>query len=314
MQNMKLPSPLNSVHKIQVDPVEPIANVTRKVHENSFDDAISHRYTCSRFQKHDESSMEYLQVISDALQILDVARRAPSGFNVQPWRAVMVCSKEAKEKVSRYALAHNADRIRDSDCSVVFLADKECGREMSRFGTLIQEQDQAVAKAKNREAMSKSKVRFTQALVLLFSSGYPVPRWIGAPFSFFVRLGVAAVSVFSRRRILLPSLSSAECWATKNCMLFAMSYILGCTSRDLATAPMEGFNAGGVRKALGIPKRFAVPLIVSTGKPLQQGDRMSGVKVDDTVSSPDHIFTNRYPRNEVLYQDRFGQDITIQKH
>jgi nitroreductase len=285
-----------------------------EIHANSFDDAITHRYTCSRFQKHDESSIEHQQVISDALQILDVARRAPSGFNVQPWRAVMVCSTEAKERLSHYALAHNADRIRDSDCSVVFLADKECGREMSRFGMFLQEQDQVVAKAKNRKPMSKSKVRYTQALVLLFSSGYPIPRWIGAPFSFFVRLGVAAVSVLSRRRILVPSLSSAECWASKNCMLFAMSYILGCASRNLATAPMEGFNAGGVRKVLGIPKRFAIPLIVSTGKPLQQADTISGVEGDVSVSSPKHVYTNRYPMNQVLYQDKYGQDFTIQKH
>jgi len=312
--NMKVPSPSKYTEGIQVDKGEEKSHYSDKINANSFDDAITHRYTCSRFQKHDESSIEHQQVISDALQILDVARRAPSGFNVQPWRAVMVCSTEAKERLSHYALAHNADRIRDSDCSVVFLADKECGREMSRFGMFLQEQDQVVAKAKNRKPMSKSKVRYTQALVLLFSSGYPIPRWIGAPFSFFVRLGVAAVSVLSRRRILVPSLSSAECWASKNCMLFAMSYILGCASRNLATAPMEGFNAGGVRKVLGIPKRFAIPLIVSTGKPLQQADTISGVEGDVSVSSPKHVYTNRYPMNQVLYQDKYGQDFTIQKH
>lgn len=283
----------------------------------NFNDAITQRYTCSRFQKHEESSLEHRQVIREALEVLDLSRRAPSGFNVQPWRAIMVCSPEAKEKLSKYALAHNADRVRDSDCTVVFLADKECGREMSRFGALIQEQDKAVAKVTNRKPMSKFRIRYTQALVLLFSSGYPLPRFLGVPLSFFVRLGVATVSAITRRRILVPSLSSAECWASKNCMLFAMSYILGCTSRNLATAPMEGINAGGIRKVLGIPKRFAVPLIVSTGKPLLRqinnitSEAEGASSSNITIADPKHVYTERYAMNQVLYQDKFGQDFTI---
>ena len=270
-----------------------------------FDDVVRQRYACSRFRKNDAADP---QVIKDASEVLDLSRRAPSGFNAQPYRAILVSSPEAKEKLSKYCIGRNADRVRDSDCTVVFLADKEYGREMSRFGQLIRERDASVVQATNRKPLSNFAIRKIQAFVLLFSSGYPLPRFLASPISFCVRVGVAAVSVLTRRRVLVPSLSSAECWATKNCMLFAMSYILGCTSRNLATCPMEGSNAGGIRKALRIPKRFVIPLIVSTGKPYaSEEDASDDVGVSHGAS---HLATSRYPANQVLYQNEFGGEIT----
>eukprot|EP00590_Aulacoseira_subarctica_P000678 CAMPEP_0172416992 /NCGR_PEP_ID=MMETSP1064-20121228/3506_1 /TAXON_ID=202472 /ORGANISM="Aulacoseira subarctica , Strain CCAP 1002/5" /LENGTH=355 /DNA_ID=CAMNT_0013155025 /DNA_START=17 /DNA_END=1084 /DNA_ORIENTATION=- len=281
-----------------------------------FDAIVKQRYACTRFQKHDDSSPEHRQVVQDALKVLELAQRAPSGFNVQPWRAIVVTSPEAKKKVAKYNMGNNPNRILDSDCTVVFLADKESGRELARFGALIRRKDEAIAKATNRAPASNRTIRITQAITLLFSSGYPFPRWIQAPFSFCVRLGAATVSALTRRRVLVPSLSNAECWASKNCMLFAMSYILGCTSRNLATAPMEGFNAGGIRKALGIPKRFGIPLIVSTGKPLVRGVAGNATNIVDsglttTSSASKHIATERYAINEVLYQDEFGKEVSL---
>ena len=41
--------------------------------------------------------------------------------------------------------------------------------------------------------------------------------------------------------------------------------MLGCAAHDLATAPMEGFDADRLRAYLDIPESYAVPLIVATG-------------------------------------------------
>ena len=114
------------------------------------------------------------------------------------------------------------------------------------------------------------------------------------------------VSVLSRRRILVPSLSGAETWSIKNTSLFAMTYMLAASSRGLATCPMEGFNAGGVRKALKIPRRYAVPLIISTGTPyqrdLEEGEDDVGMNhgVQGGVS-----VTLRYPAEEVIFSNTF---------
>ena len=105
---------------------------------------------------------------------------------------------------------------------------------------------------------------------------------------------------------LLPTLSSAETWSQKNTMLVAMTYMLACTSRGLDTCPMEGVDASGVRKALGIPRgRFGIPLIVSVGTPYRRETEEE--ETDDVgVSHSSSSLSPRYPLEEVVYGNKYG--------
>ena len=316
-------------------------------------DAISMgRYACTRFHRHSdertkitatnntsstfvtsgvEASTSNPTIVRQAMHCLNLARRAPSGFNVQPYRMVMVHSKEGKENLSKYCLGRNADRVRDSDCTAVFLSDKECGRDFPRYTNLVRNQQEAKRRFNrstftisnyqqeklDKEYQKRQKwiIRKTKALVLLFSSGYPFPRFIASPFSFCIRLGVSIVSVLTRRKVLVPSLGTSETWACKNTMLVAMSFMLGCTSRGLASCPMEGFNAGGIRKALGISRRYAIPIIVSVGLPYEREEEEEGE--DDAGmahGSPgkgSHQATKRYSLEDCIYGDVFGSKIQL---
>ena len=111
----------------------------------------------------------------------------------------------------------------------------------------------------------------------------------------------------------LPSLSGAETWATKNTMLVAMAYMLGCTANGLSTSPMEGFNGPGIRKALKIPRRYSIPLIVSTGLPYQRITE----EVETITDSSDDVgmthgkpgtdnSTPRYSMEDIVFGDVFG--------
>ncbi len=288
-----------------------------------FDSIVESRYACTRFQRHDgthslssesktpSASESDPTVVNLAYEALDVSRRAPSGFNTQPYRLIMVDTKSKKEELAKYCLGRNADRVRDSDCTAVFLADKECLREYKRFDKFLDSSSDHRRKNSGRKkSLSKWAKRKMQAIILLFSSGWPLPRILSNPISFAVRLGVSSISAISRRKILLPSLSSAETWASKNTMLVAMTYMLACSSRGLATTPMEGYNVGGIRKALGIPKRYAIPIIVSTGLPYQREKEEEGY--DDVgmghgpKTSSDGGSTLRYPMEEVIFHNGFG--------
>ena len=66
-----------------------------------------------------------------------------------------------------------------------------------------------------------------------------------------------------------PTFNSAEGWAFKSTALAAMTYMYAATAAGLATHPMEGFDARGVRSACRIPDRYAIPMLVATGYPLQ---------------------------------------------
>jgi nitroreductase len=307
-----------------------------------FDSIVEARYACTRFQRQGEissiateantdttsSSLNPTATISNstvvklATECLNLSRRAPSGFNAQPYRLLMVNTKSKKEQVAKFCIGRNADRVRDSDCTVLFLADKECLREYKRFSNFLDDKEEGgtvgtensnggtgMKKSKKR-TYSKWSKRKMQAFILLFSSGWPLPRILSNPISFVTRLSVSAVSAITRRKVLVPSLGSAETWASKNTMLVAMTYMLACSSRGLATSPMEGFNAGGLRKVLGIPKRYAIPLIVSTGLPYQREFEEEGF--DDVGMEHGPKLSRRYPKEEVVFVNEFGVDIEDQ--
>ncbi len=308
---------LNAIENRSIEDID--GPTQRKV---IFENVVNSRYACTRFHRHDETtsisesdpnqpptaSESNPDVVSAARSCLEIARRSPSGFNVQPYKLLMVHSKAKKEALAKYCIGRNADRVRDSDCTIIFLADRECLREYKRFGRFLDGGDSgSLSRSRNKSPDLKSKKwakRKIQGLILLFSSGWPLPRVIANPLSFSVRVGVSAVSVLTRRKVLVPSLGSADTWASKNTMLVAMTYMLACTSSGLDTCPMEGFNAGGVRKAMGIPKRYSIPLIVSTGVPFKREEEgKDDVGMEHGTSPKGISLTRRYPNHEVIYEN-----------
>ena len=344
---------------------------------DGFDCIVNKRYACTRFQRCQEptfnkdvnnniisattkapqAAISDQSVVKAAHKCLELSQRAPTGFNAQPYRVILVHSKEDKERLSQYCLGRNADRVRDSDCTAVFLADRECGRDGKRYTNFLVENmdlppppneydnndDEArplfnsmasmesttIAKvntSRTRRPLSSKALFKLRVLIMLFSSGYPLPRFLNVPFSWGVRTAVSILSFFARclhsmkqrfrivSKVLpidiemLPTLSSAETWAQKNTMLAAMVYMLACTSRGLATCPMEGIDAAGVRNVLGIPRgRYSIPLIVSAGTPYRRSvNELS--ETDDVGMShgDDGNFSPRYKLDEVVFGNAFG--------
>lgn len=282
----------------------------------SVDEASLKRFSCKNFQRFDggESSQGVASVanpfvVRTALHCLDLARLAPSGFNTQPYRLILVHSPEQKQKLSRFCLGPNAARVQDSDCTVVFLADRKYLWNLPRYSTWIRQlrkttsksvpgsEDDVTSETRNRrEEKMMRKILF---YIAIFSSSYPLPRIVAAPLSFMVRTAVGFLGFFTQRFYPLPSLSSAETWSSKMVMLVAMTYMLACSSRGIATIPMEGIYAPGIRRVLNIPSRYAIPVVVSTGYPAFRVEKPLKIGAQD----------RRFPRKEVIYEDSFGEDL-----
>ena len=131
-----------------------------------------------------------------------------------------------------------------------------------------------------------------QFYIAMFSSGYPFPRLLSAPLSFLVRTAFSILGFFTRWFYPLPTLVPSETWACKQATLVAMTYMLACSSRHLATAPMEGIDAGGIRRVLNIPSRYAIPLIVSTGVAAKERSR-------------ERELHRRYPLEDFVFENSF---------
>jgi nitroreductase len=281
----------------------------------SVDEAALARSACKKFKRHDgveQGSGEAAtasdadpNIVQQALNCLDIARQAPSAFNAQPYKVILVHSAAQKLALSRYCLGPNAARVRDSDCTAIFLADRQVLRTLPRFTKWLNRQreqrkatdtdkDDNITRRRNRLRML-----ITQFYIAIFSSGYPLPRFLSAPLSFLVRCGVSVFGLFTQRFYPLPSLSNAETWSIKQVMLVAMTYMLACSSRGLATIPMEGVYAPGVRNVLKVPSRYSIPLIVSTGI---SAEKETGLQKGRT---------RRFPSNEVIYEDSFGGELRL---
>jgi len=238
----------------------------------SLDDSIMKRYACTRYQKYDGTYVDKESptlsimnsdplVIQKAKEALQLALRSPTGFNVQPYKLLMIQTPSAKKKLAKYCIGRNKDRVLDSDCTVVFLADRQVMRSWHQYKSMIGQQ----GKIKSRWSWLKLSL-----LTCMFSSGFAyLPKVISGPISFGMRVAMRVVSWFGRSSLVVPTLSSPECWSQKNTALVAMTYMLACTSRNVATTPMEGYLSWGIRQQLHISRRYTIPLIVSTGIPYQ---------------------------------------------
>ena len=141
------PIPLRNSH-----PRRGVATFTTKASSTemsaaeAFDATVYARRACSRFQRFDGTKPSYDDytpsqsnetVVNLAFESLDLARRAPTGFNTQPYKLVLVHSPDLKKKVSDYCAGANGFRVCDSDCTAVFLADREVVRTMGKFGRFL---------------------------------------------------------------------------------------------------------------------------------------------------------------------------------
>jgi hypothetical protein len=209
--------------------------------------------------------------------------------------------------MARYCIGRNADRVRDSDCTAIFLADRQVMKTFGAYRAMLFQQNNG-AKWKDRPyALLKA-----QFYIALFSSGFPLPKFLSGPISWAVRVGMRVVSWFTRGFYPVPTLSSSETWSQKNTMLVAMTYLLACSSKDIATCPMEGYTTWGIRQALNIPRRYTIPLIVATGRPYVRETTTNSTETDDagmthgppTTAQASPRFSNDAM---MIYGDVFGQ-------
>jgi len=276
-----------------------------------FDSVVLSRSACKKFQRNDgnytdvaraKSSLSNTTVVEQALACLKLAQCAPSSFNTQPYKLVLVHSQKHKQKLSRYALGPNHNRVLDSDCTVIFLADRQVMRTFPRFLRFLRSQSNARQQQRKTKPLNKSELTLL-FYITLFSSGYPLPRILSAPLSFLVRLGMSIVETLIRWYYVLPSFSTAETWATKQMSMVAMTYMLSCSSKGLATCPMEGINAAGIRKALKIPRRYAIPMIVATGKSYPSTPEQHQQTQQQALAEKRD---KRYPSDEMIFCNEFG--------
>ena len=179
-------------------------------------------------------------------KILELTQLSPSSFNLQPYKMIVVRSREARDALSSAMLGSgNIAKVREAPLTVVFAADKEPGQLTRKLMKLELEHGTDPSYV----STLPSKISFLLGKGFLSNAFRATATHLMSPIS--------------------PSptiAANCDAWAAKNASLAAQTYMLGASAFGLSTAPMEGFDERRIFYLLGIPQeRYSVPLVVATG-------------------------------------------------
>ena len=197
--------------------------MAKRAAEKSLSEVIRERRATGSFESspvHDE----------DLKKILQAGLEAPSGYNLQPWRFVVVRDAEQRKKLR--AAAMNQPKVEEAPVVIV-----ACGDPLGwRDGDL----DDVLKLAKEHGYGGDAEHAVVRRNVTNFLGGTPGSAGGIAP-----DLGV---------------------WVNRHVMIAFTSIMLMAEALGYDTAPMEGFFEDKVKATLGIPERVRVVALLAIGQ------------------------------------------------
>jgi nitroreductase len=158
-------------------------------------------------------------------ELLRLVGRAPSAWNLQPWRFVVVRDPALKEQLK--AVANNQAQVGRAPAVIVVYADLD---------DALEHLDEVAPAGKSPEDTAAWKAR--------------IHRYFDA---------------------LTPE--GRVAWATGQAYLAFGWLLLLAESRGFVTSPMQGFNAEGVKRLLGLPANSVVAALMALGYPADPGQQ-----------------------------------------
>lgn len=181
------------------------------------------------------------------LRLLDAARWAPSGYNLQPTHFTLVTDPELKKQLHPACL--NQRQILEAPAVVVFSGDREVFAR--NLDAAVREDVAAGAVNAEYAAIMKKYVG------LAFDQGPVGLGWL------LKTIAIPIMRIF-KPTPEVPAVHKKN-WLTKQVMLTAMNFMLAAKAAGLDTVPMEGFDPVRVRQVLNIPSTHVVPVVIPVG-------------------------------------------------
>jgi nitroreductase len=180
-------------------------------------------------------------------RVLDAARWAPSGYNLQPTHFTIVTDAGLKEKL--FPACMDQRQVLDAPAILILSGDKRVV-EHHFEDVLRHDRDKACINEEYESLLRK-------IIPLAFGTGPVGVGW----------LWKSSLAPIGRCVKPIPSIPAVHrtYWVTKQVMLSAMTLMLAATAAGLATVPMEGFDEGRVKRILRIPRSHAVPIVIPIG-------------------------------------------------
>jgi len=179
----------------------------------------------------------------DIKEVLEIAGRAPSSWNLQHWKFVVIADAAAKEKL--LPIANGQKQVIDASVTVAILGDLEANRNA-----------EAVYRPVIQEGLEDAYAGYSSHSVL---------------FAQIEDAYAGASSTYRRDE------------AIRNASLAAMQLMLAAKAKGLDSGPMVGFDADAFVKSFHVPPRYVPVLLVAIGKAARPARLTSRFPVEQTI-------------------------------
>jgi len=176
-------------------------------------------------------SFEHVPIhAADLEKIIRGGLEAPSGYNLQPWRFIVVRDGEQKKKLMQAAFGQ--PKVAEASAVIVAMGDPEGWKNGDLEQMLKLAAEHGYGGPQDHEAARRS--------VTNFLGGKPASAGGVAP--------------------------SFDLWANRHVMIALTTMMWMAEALGYDTAPMEGFDEDKVREALHIPRRVRVVALLAIGR------------------------------------------------
>jgi nitroreductase len=181
--------------------------------------------------------------------LLDAARWAPSGYNLQPTHLIVAQKPELRRRLQWACLDQRQPA--EAPAVVIFAGDREVLKHHFRTVLAMDRETGAIDE--------KYETLLRQVVPLAFKTGPAKLNW----------LWKALLPPLARCFRGVPSIPAVErrYWLAKQAGMAAMNFMLTAHAAGLATCPMEGFDPRRLRRVLALPSHVEPILVVPVGRP-----------------------------------------------
>lgn len=178
--------------------------------------------------------------------ILGLGAQAPSGYNLQPWRFIVVRDAENRQRLQK--VAFNQPKVAEAPVLIICLGMKEEWKERA---------DEVFREGAER--------------------------------------GAGKIDAWEQYRDgalgFLNGMQKMDVWVNRHAMIAFTAIMLVAEAYGFDTAPMEGFDAAGVKREFGIPDEAEVCALLAIGRAAQ----------------PEKAYPGRFELDRIVYSERYGE-------
>ncbi len=211
-------------------------------------------------------------------ECIKMATLAPTSSNMQLWEAYHVTDKAVLEKLAHACLDQLS--ARSAQEMVVFVTRQDLYKQHAEAARKFEEGNQRrhAPKEKQEKRIKKWDTYYGKVMPFLYSRGFGL--WG------LLRKLLAQLIGLSRPIVRQVSEGDIRVVVHKSCALAAQTFMLAMSEAGYDTCPLEGFDSLLVKKALGLPRKVEINMVITCG--IRQPDGVWGDRYRQPFSKTYH--------------------------